>query len=323
MFQSAMHTDKFATKPGELKWSIEIKPPSLGKTVDDICTALEQIIEYNPISIEVTYHQEKIVSREENGCHIGYPLRKNPGTISLCSYLVGYYAGKYDVEIIPHLICGGFSVRECEEALIDLNVADIKTVLALRGDPQDEEKGFEPHPEGHKYASGLVEQISNLNNGKYLFPIQEPVPTRFCIGVAGYPEKHYEAPNLDYDIRMLKNKVEKGAHFVVTQMCFDNSRYFAFVEQARANGITVPIIPGIKSLDSKKQLSILPRRFHLDIPIDLEKEVLSHDDSATKQIGIEWATAQCRELLQRGVPALHFYSMNKCSQIKEILKRII
>ncbi len=318
-----MYTDKFATKPGELKWSLEILPPTLGKTVDDVCATLDQLLEYHPIGIEVTYHQEKIVSKNENGMQIGYPLRRNPGTVPLCSYLKGYYHGKDDVEITPHLICGGFSIKECEEALIDLNVANIRTVLALRGDPQDLEKGFVPHPEGHHHASGLVEQIVNLNNGKYLFPIEDPTPTKFCIGVAGYPDKHYEAPNRDYDMQMLKNKVDKGADYIVTQMFFDTKNYFAFVEKARKVGIKIPIVPGIKPLDSKKQLTVLPRKFHIELPQELVEMTLSQDDAAVKQIGIEWAVAQCKELLYYGVPALHFYSMNKAAPIKEILKKLV
>ncbi|MBI4441064.1 methylenetetrahydrofolate reductase [Candidatus Woesearchaeota archaeon] len=319
-----MYTDKFAKAPGELKWSLEILPPELGKTVRDLQSMLEPILEYKPISIDVTYHQEEMAwQTKENGVKVGYPQRKKPGTIPVCAALSLLYKEKFDVELIPHLICGGFSVRECEEALIDCYASDLHTVLALRGDALDPRGGFVPHPEGHKYASQLVEQIVAMNRGNYFYPIQDPFPTDFCIGVAGYPDKHCDAPNMAYDLQNLKTKVDKGAHYVVTQMVFSVESYFSFVEQARQMGITVPIVPGLKMLTSKKQLTVLPRRFSVEIPHDLTKEIIAHDDKATKQIGLEWTIAMCRDLLAQGVPSLHFYSMNNGHHIRDIVKQLV
>ena len=317
-----MYTDKFATKKGELKWSVEIMPPGLGKSIPDIKETLDDLVEYKPIGIDVTYHQEKMQYKKVDGVQIGFPLRKNPGTVPLCAYLVGRYVEKYGVEIIPHIICGGFSMKESEEALIDLFTVDISTILALRGDPQHLEDGFISHPEGHKYASGLVEQIANMNKGKYIYPIENAVSTKFCIGVAGYPDKHYESPNLDYDILRLKEKVDKGAHYIITQMFFDNKSYISFVEKAKSYGINVPILPGIKPLSSKKQISLLSSKFYIDIPQELVSEIMKHDDKCSKEIGTEWCINQCKELVEYGVPALHFFSMNRGSQIKEILKKV-
>lgn len=325
-----MYTEKFATKKGEFRWSVELLPPGLGKTVHHLISKakLDELLVYKPIGIDVTYHQEKMVYRKTPGTNNSeiqtvYPQYKNPGTIAVCSYLAGRYKEKYGIEIIPHLICGGFSIKECEEALIDCYTAGLHTVLALQGDPQDRERGFQPHSQGHTYASELVEQITSLNNGQYLYPIETPVKTSFCVGVGGYPEKHYEAPNAEHDMHYLKQKVDKGAHYIVTQMFFDNQAYFSFVTKAKEAGITVPIVPGLKLLDKKNQLTILPRLFHLDFPQDLVKEVLAHDDSCTKTIGLEWTIAQCQELLAQGVPLLHFYSMNKGDQIIEVIKRFV
>ncbi len=331
---SLMYTDKFATKHGEVRWSVELKPPGLGKTVDDLIAQvkLAELMAHNPIGVDVTYHQEKLAytKADHNGLQVAYPVSKNPGTIAVCSYLAGKYKEKCSVEIIPHLICGGFSVKECEEALIDCHTAGLHTVLILQGDSPDKGKLFQPHPQGHKHAAGFVEQVINMNNGRYLYPIESPVKTNFCVAVAAYPEKHPAAPNRRRDLLFLKQKVDNGVQYIVTQMFFDNSSYFSFVSKARAVGITVPIIPGLKILDKKIQLYSLPNIFHFDYPDDFEEEVHHcKDDAAVYQLGLEWCVQQCKELLAwtdplgKPVPALHFYSMNRGDQILDVLKRLV
>ena len=340
-----MYTDRFA-KPGQgqkqekLVWSVEILPPKHGQTVDDLLPMLSKFVELEPIGVDVTYHQEKIVNQqEENGAIVGYPQHLNPGTVPVCAALRGYYKAKvqecvergdfldakrYSIEIIPHLICGGFSVKESEEALIDLASAGTTTVLALQGDAQDPPRAFQRHKEGHAYASDLVQQIVSMNAGKYIHPIKSLPKTNFCIGVAGYPEKHYNAPHLKKDMDWLKHKVDKGAHYIVTQLFFDNAKYFSFVGQAREMGIAIPIVPGLKILETKEHLNALPRRFHIDIPASLEEavEACGSDNNAIMHVGFEWARQQCKELLAYGVPALHFYSSSRASPVCDVIQKL-
>ncbi len=302
-------------------YSIEIIPPKKGHSIDYLYKNIEHLLDCPPAFINVTYHQREYLYKTlPNGLIEKIPIRKRPGTVSICT-AIKY---KYNIETIPHLICGGFSKQETEDALMDLYYVGIKNVFAIRGDAVKGEAGFVPHPEGHRYASELVEQIINMNKGIYLEELVEnPEPTDFCVGVAGYPEKHPEAPNLEEDIKFLKKKIDLGAEYVITQMFFDNSKYFNFVEKCREAGINVPIIPGIKVITSKKHLTLLPKIFHIDIPPELVNEIKkAKNREAVKQIGIEWAIHQSKELLQAGVPFLHFFTMGHTGNIKKIIKAL-
>ena len=246
--------------------------------------------------------------------------RMRPGTVGICASL----KYKYDVDAIPHVLCGGFTKEETEYVLVDCHYLGLDNIMALRGDAMKHEQYFQASSGGNKYASDLVRQINNLNAGKYLHDIIEtPYKSDFCIGVGGYPEKHLESPSLESDLKRLKEKVDAGAHYVVTQMFFDNKRYFEFVSKAREIGINVPIIPGIKPLAVKRHLQLLPQIFRLDLPDELVKAVEKcKDNKAVRKLGIEWAIHQSKELLDAGVPVLHYYSMGKSDNIKEIAESI-
>ncbi len=302
-------------------YSIEIIPPKKGHSIEVLYENIENLLDHPPAFINVTYHQREYLYKPlKNGLIEKIPIRKRPGTVSICT-AIKY---KYNIETIPHLICGGFSKQETEDALIDLHYVGIRNVFAVRGDAIKGEPHFVPHPEGHRYASELVEQIINMNRGIYLEDVVEnPQPTNFSVGVAGYPEKHPEAPNLDEDIYYLKKKIDLGAEYIITQMFFDNQKYFDFVRRCREAGINVPIIPGIKVLTSANHLTFLPRTFHIDIPEALVKEVRkARSKEAVRQIGIEWAIAQGRELLRHGIPSLHFFSMGKTGAIKKVVAEL-
>jgi methylenetetrahydrofolate reductase (NADPH) len=231
---------------------------------------------------------------------------------------------KYNVDTVPHLICGGFSVNETEDALINLHYLGIDNVLVLRGDAAKNESTFEPEPGGHKYAVDLLKQVVSLNDGIYLEEdLKDTHKTKFCIGVAGYPEKHFEAPNMDTDLDHLKKKVEAGADYIITQMFFDNAKYHAFVKSCREYGITVPIIPGLKPIYSKKQLTVLPKTFHIDLPTELSNEVLRcKTDLDVEQVGKEWLLMQSRELKKSGVPVLHYYTLGRPQLVADVVKDI-
>ncbi len=311
-------SDILKANGGKKIYSLEIIPPKKGHSIEVLYENIEILLENPPSFINVTYHQREYLFKTlKNGLIEKIPIRKRPGTVSICT-AIKY---KYNIETIPHLICGGFSKQETEDALIDLHYVGIKNVFAVRGDAVKGASHFTPHPEGHQYASGLVEQIINMNKGIYLEQLVEnPLPTDFCVGVAGYPEKHPEAPNLEEDIKFLKQKIDLGAEYVITQMFFDNRKYFEFVEKCRQAGINVPIIPGLKVLTSKKHLTLLPRIFHIDLPQELVQEVnKAKTKQAVKEIGIEWAIHQSKELLKAGVPSLHFFSMGKTDSIKKII----
>ena len=269
----------------------------------------------------MTYHREEYVYKErENKLLERISIRKRPGTVGICAAI----KNRYEVDPVPHIICGGFSKEETENALIDLNFLGIENVLALRGDSIKSADSFTPEPNGNAYATDLVQQINHMNKGRYLDEeLQNAIPTNFCVGVAGYPEKHFEAPNIDSDLSWLKKKVELGAEYIVTQMFFDNNAYFKFVEACRAIGIHIPIIPGLKPITSPQQLTRIPQVFKVDIPRVLEKEVLRcKTKESVKALGIEWCTQQSKELITKGVPALHFYSMGKSKAIYQIAKEI-
>ena len=306
---------------GKTLFSFEILPPLKGQNIQSIFENIDPLMEFKPPFIDVTYHREEYVYKElSNGLLEKHIVRKRPGTVGICAAI----QNKYQVDAIPHILCGGFTREDTENFLIDLNFLGIDNVMALRGDAVKTETYFTPEKDGHQYASQLVEQIIALNHGEYLDEeIQNQAKTDFCIGVAGYPEKHMEAPNLDSDIHFLKKKIAKGASYVVTQMFFDNKCYFEFVERCRKAGIDIPIIPGLKPLATKKQLNLIPHRFNADLPEELIKEVIKCDNNKeVKQVGIEWCIAQSKELMDRGVPVLHYYSMGKSDNIKTIAQEL-
>lgn len=299
------------------QFSFEILPPLKGQNIKQIFDQMDPLMEFNPPFVDVTYHREEYVYKElENGLLQKKVVRKRPGTVGICAAI----QNKYQVDAIPHILCGGFTKEDTENFLIDLGFLGIDNVMALRGDAVKSETYFTPEKDGHSYASGLVKQISALNNGAYLdAEILNQAETNFCIGVAGYPEKHMEAPSLDSDIHFLKKKIENGATYIVTQMFFDNAKYFTFVDKCRAAGITVPIIPGLKPLATKKQLNLIPHRFSLELPDALIIDVVKcKDNKAVRQLGVEWCTQQSKELIAAGVPVLHYYSMGKSDNIKAV-----
>ncbi len=301
--------------------SLEILPPTKGKSIESIYSHLDPLMEFKPSFVNVTYHRaEQVFKKRSDGSIHRVEIRKRPGTIGICAAIMN----KYKVEAIPHLICGGFSKEETENALIDLHYLGVKNVLALRGDAAANEKFFNPQPNGHRYAEDLVNQVVNLNNGKYLEEdLIDGIKTDFCIGVAGYPEKHIESPNVDTDIYYLKRKVELGSHYVVSQMFFNNAHYYNYVARCRENGINVPILTGLKPITNQKQLTIIPSIFNVEIPVDLYTEMMkAKTPEACDKVGEEWLYEQCKDLLKNGAPVLHFYTLGKPQVIYNVLKRL-
>ncbi|MCC8089731.1 MAG: methylenetetrahydrofolate reductase [NAD(P)H] [Rikenellaceae bacterium] len=312
---------KDAENSGLTRFAFELLPPLKGETIDSIFTTVDSLIGFDPAYINITYHREDIKYIERpDGLLERRIVRKRPGMIGIAVAL----KSKYGVEVVPHLICGGLSKFEIEAALIEMDFLGIENVLALRGDSLKGENRFVPHPEGYSYACELIHHITDMNKGMYVdSEIENCHPTDFCIGVAGYPEKHGQAPNLSVDIKYLKNKVDTGAEYIVTQMFFDNSKYFDFVEQCRKAGITVPIIAGLKPFSTKTQLSMLPQIFHVDLPDDLVNAVTAcKNNQEVREVGIEWAVAQGRELIAAGVPVLHFYTMGKSDNMVRIAEKL-
>ena len=306
---------------GKTQFSFEILPPLKGQNIQTIFENIDPLMEFNPPFIDVTYHREEYTYKElPNGLLEKQVVRKRPGTVGICAAI----QNKYKVDAIPHILCGGFDKEDTENFLIDLHFLGIDNVVALRGDAVKSETYFTAEPNGHAYAVDLVKQIEAMNHGKYLDDsIQNTTTTDFCVGVAGYPEKHMEAPSLESDLHFLKKKVEAGANYVVTQMFFDNQKYFAFVEKCRQAGIEVPIIPGLKPIATAKQLNLIPHRFHVDLPEPLIQEVIKcKDNKQVRQVGIEWCINQSKELIDLGVPFLHFYSMGKSDNIYAIAKEV-
>ena len=305
----------------ETLFSFEILPPIKGHGIQKLFNQVEPLMEFKPKFIDVTYHREEYVyKKKQNGLLEKVSLRKRPGTVGICAALMN----KFQVDPVPHLICGGFSKEETESALMDCHFLGIDNILALRGDAIKSENRFVPTEGGHAYASELVKQISDMNKGQYLYQEDEGAEcTNFCTGVAGYPEKHFEAPNFNTDLKHLKRKVDLGAEFIVTQMFFDNSKFFDFVDRCRAADIDVPIIPGLKPLTTLRQLSILPSIFFIDLPDELVQAVETcKTNEDVRKVGIEWSINQCKELKKRNVPCLHFYSMGKSDNIKTIASEI-
>ena len=305
----------------KLLFTFEILPPLKGQNIQDIYNNIDPLMEFKPPFINVTYHREEVVyKRLESGLLEQKTIKKRPGTVGICAAL----QNKYKIDPIPHILCGGFSKEDTENALIDLDFLGIENVLALRGDSMKNETYFVPEKGGNIYAEELVTQIIDMNNGKYLDDeLLNSSKTNFSVGVAGYPEKHFEATSLNMDVKYLKQKVDAGAEYVITQLFFDNQKYFDYVKKCRAAGINVPIIPGIKPIATKKQLSMLPNRFHVDIPDELALEVIKcKDNKAVRQVGVEWAAQQAKELKDNGVPVIHFYSMGKSDNIYKVAKEV-
>lgn len=301
--------------------SFEVLPPLKGKGIEALYKHLDPLMEFKPAYINVTYHRsEHVFKKRMDGSFEKVIVRKRPGTESICAAIMN----RYNVDTVPHLICGGFSVNDTEDALLNLQYLGIDNVLVLRGDAAKNETTFEPEPSGHKYAIDLLQQVMNLNAGIYLEEdLKATNKTTFCIGVAGYPEKHFEAPNMQTDLRYLKSKVDGGADYIVTQMFFDNAKYYAFVEACRAEGITVPIIPGLKPIYSKKQLTVLPKTFHIDLPADLANEVLKcKTDEDVEKVGEEWLLDQSRDLKKNGVPVLHYYTLGRPLMVANVVKQL-
>jgi len=314
-------SDHIRNAGGKTIFSIEVIPPIKGDNLKNLLDNIEPLMEFKPPFLDVTYHREEYIERPEpDGTIRRIVTRKRPGTVGICSAIMH----RFGVDPVPHVLCGGFTREETEDFLIDLQYLGIDNVLVLRGDPAKPFKDFKAKDNGHTYASELVEQVCNMNQGIYLHEGENALsPTDFCIGVAAYPEKHFEALDHDTDFRYLKLKIDKGADYIVTQMFFDNAKYFDFVRRCRKAGITVPIIPGLKPLSTRKQLQVLPKIFHLEMPADLVKAVEAcENDQQARQVGIEWCIQQSRELMQAGAPVLHYYTMGKSDNIVKIAREV-
>ncbi|RZJ36482.1 MAG: methylenetetrahydrofolate reductase [NAD(P)H] [Flavobacterium sp.] len=314
-------TDHIQKANGKPLFSFEILPPLKGQNIQSIFDSIDPLMEFAPPFIDVTYHREEYEYKElPNGLLEKKIVKKRPGTVGICAAI----QNKYQVDAIPHILCGGFSKEDTENFLIDMDFLGIQNVVALRGDAVKSEIYFKPERDGNQFATELVSQIANLNRGIYLDEdLQNSAATNFCIGVAGYPEKHVEAPSMDSDMYFLKQKIKDGATYIITQMFFDNKKFFDFVAKCRKEGITVPIIPGLKPLSTKKQLNQIPHRFHVDLPDDLIMSIVrAKDGDAVRQIGIEWCIAQSKELVAAGIPVLHYYTMGKSENIREIAKAV-
>ncbi len=320
-FASCMKlTEYLANTPGPII-SLEVLPPPKGKSIESIYKTLDPLMEFKPAFVNVTYHRaEQVYKKRSDGSFVSVEIRKRPGTVGICAAIMN----KYKVEAIPHLICGGFSKEETENALIDLNFLGVKNVLALRGDAANHEKFFAPHPNGHRYAEELVDQIIKLNKGHYLEDdILGGVNTDFCIGVAGYPEKHFESANTDIDLYYLKRKIDHGADYITTQMFFNNKHYYKFIENCKNAGINAPIVPGLKPLYNKNQLSVVPSIFNTEIPNDLYNEMVKADTpEACEKVGEDWLYEQCKDLLKNNTQILHFYTLGKPHVVYNVLKRL-
>lgn len=305
----------------ETLFSFEILPPLKGKSIKSIYNGIDPLLEFNPAFVNVTYHREEFIYKKRaQGFLEKIAIKKRPGTVGICAAI----KNKYNIETVPHLICGGFTKEDTENALIDLHFLGINNVLALRGDPIKTESQFVPEKAGNQYAVDLVKQIVELNEGQYIDEnIENATPTNFSIGVAGYPEKHFESPNMKADIKRLKQKIEAGAHYIVTQLFFDNAKFFKFVEICRSEGIDVPIIPGIKPIESLRHINFLPKFFNIDLPPDLTDELEKcKSDEEVKQVGTEWGIQQTKELVKEGVPCIHFYTMGKSKIVKNIAQAV-
>lgn len=304
----------------EMMLSLEITPPDKGTNINDLYETMDTLMPFQPKFINVTYHQPQVVYEEIDNVIYRIPKRKKPGTVGICAAI----GNRYNVDTVPHFICGGFSKFETEDALIDLHYLGIENILALRGDPAHGERYFMPHRDGHRFASELVGQIHRMNQGIYLEALEDAHPTNFCIGVSGYPEKHFEAPNMEKDLQHLKHKVDQGAHYIITQMFFDFDCFRRYVEKAREIGIQVPIIPGIKPINSINQLVSIPRYFHITIPHHMvEAMENARTREQARKVAIEKVADLCRQLLDYGVPGLHIYTMGRGKTTRDLLHMLL
>jgi methylenetetrahydrofolate reductase (NADPH) len=316
-----MHVTAHLAKAKDTLVSFEILPPLKGKTITSIYDHLDPLMEFNPSWINVTYHRsETMFKKKTYGTFEKVDVRKRPGTVGICAAIMNHY----NIDAVPHIICGGFTKRETEDALIDLQFLGIDNALILRGDAAKNESSFEPEPGGNKYAIDLLKQVGQLNQGIYLDEdILNGGKTDFCMGVAGYPEKHFESPNFEIDLIKTKEKVDAGADYIMTQMFFNNQKFLEYVQACRDMGITVPIIPGLKPITNKKQLTVLPRIFHVDIPTDLSNAINKcKSDAECEQVGTEWLIQQSKELKAAGVPVLHYYTLGKPKVIRDVCQQI-
>jgi methylenetetrahydrofolate reductase (NADPH) len=317
-----MKVSEHLKKAKSTLFSFEILPPLKGKSIHSIYESIDPLIDFSPSFINVTYHREEYIYKKRDGGYLErIPVRKRPGTVGICAAIIN----KYKIDTVPHLICGGFTKEETENALIDLQFLGIDNILALRGDAVKSESTFMPEPGGNEHAIDLVRQIVSLNEGKYLNEEVTDLSTHssFCIGIAGYPEKHFECPNIKADLKYLKAKVDAGAEYIVTQLFYNNAKFFEYVKLCRDMGIKVPIIPGIKPLSNKKQLQSLPKFFHIEIPETLAESIdKCKSDNEAKEIGVEWTIMQCKELIKQGAPCIHFYTMGKSESVRKIAKAI-
>lgn len=299
-------------------FTFELLPPLKGHSLERVYRAIDRLIDFSPAYINFTSHRNEVIYKERpDGLLEKKTIRKRPGTIALAA-AVRY---KYNITVVPHMLVGGFTKQETENALIEMNFLGIDDVLALRGDPPRGIRMFMPEKDGHTYAYELVEQIVNMNKGKYIDEVEQTTPSRFCIGVGGYPEKHIESPNIQFDLQMLKKKVDAGAEYIVTQMFFDNSKFFRFVDNCREAGIKVPIIPGVKPIVSLSDMKMLPQTFNIDLPEDLIRELSkckTNEDAWS--VGVEWATMQSKELLAGNVPGIHYYTLGSSDNICRIVR---
>lgn len=301
--------------------SFELVPPLKGSDVNVLYKSIEPLMELNPAFLNVTCHRDEVqYIPNDNGTYSKLTLAKRPSTLAIVAAIMQ----RFNIDIVPHVICGGASMAKIESELLDLHFMGINNVVALRGDAEPGQKRFIPAPNGFTHSNQMVEMIARLNRGEYLDPRISGVSTDFCVGVAGYPEKHYEAANLQTDIDYLKKKVEAGADYIVTQMFFDNKVFYDFRDKCRQAGITVPIIPGLKPLSTSKQIDTIPQAFHLDIPNELVRELKKHDDKQMQyEVGIDWCIAQCKDLLCNDIPALHFYTMGRADNVRRIVKAVM
>ena len=314
-------TQYFENAGDSTLFSFEVLPPLKGQHIQTLFDHIDPLMEFNPPFIDVTYHREEFEYKKlPNGLMERKTVRKRPGTVGICAAL----QNKYKIDAVPHIICGGFTKEETENALIDLNFLGIDNIMVLQGDARKPDRDFKPEIGGHAYASELLEQVVNLNRGIFLDDeLEQAHHSDFCIGVSGYPEKHMAAPNLELDMKYLKQKVDKGADYIVTQMFFDTQKYIDFVTKCREMDINIPIVPGLKPITSLRQLTILPQIFHIDLPYDLSNalEKAKNNDQA-KEIGIEWAIQQSKELIEFGVPTLHYYSMGKSESVYKVAREV-
>jgi len=316
-----MHVTAHLAKAKDTLVSFEILPPLKGKTITSIYDHLDPLMEFKPSWINVTYHRsETMFKKKTDGTFEKVDVRKRPGTVGICAAIMNHY----NIDAVPHIICGGFTRRETEDALIDLQFLGIDNALILRGDAAKNESSFEPEPGGNAYAIDLLKQVGQLNQGIYLDEdILNGGKTDFCMGVAGYPEKHFESPNFEIDLIKTKEKVDAGADYIMTQMFFNNQKFMEYVQACRDMGINVPIIPGLKPITNKKQLTILPRIFHVDIPTELSNAINKcKTDAECEQVGTEWLIQQSKELKAAGVPVLHYYTLGKPKVIRDVVSAV-